>query len=69
MEKLGWFFNNFLKNRNFVCFVFGLHSCGLGWLRVIVLWVGLGTGYSLEGWVGHGFNIILSIGSGWVRVE
>ena len=29
------------------------------------LWVGLVTGYSLVGWVGHGFNIFL----GWVRVE
>jgi len=36
----------------------------VGWVRVIVLWVGLGTGYSLVGWVGHGFNIILSMGSG-----
>ena len=41
----------------------------MGWVRVIVLWVGLGTGYSLMGWVEHGFNIILNMGSGWVRVE
>ena len=32
------------------------------------MWVGLGSGYSLVGWVGHGFNIILSIGLGWIRV-
>jgi len=50
MEKLSSFF---------VFFWFGLHSCGLGWVRVIVLWVGLGTGYSLVGWVGYGVNIIL----------
>ena len=43
---------NYLNNKNVVCFVFGLHSCGLC------------TGYSLVGWIGHGLNIILSMGSG-----
>ena len=39
----------------------------LCWVRVIVLWVVLGTGHSLVGCVGHGFNIILS--SDWIQVE
>jgi len=38
-------------------------------VRILFLWVGMGTGYSIVGWVGHGVNIILSMGSGWVRAE
>jgi len=46
----------------------------LGWVRVIVLYVGLGRGYSLIGWVGHGVIILwvqyqFSMGMSWVRVE
>ena len=36
----------------FLCFQFGIHSCGMGW--VMVLWVGLRSGYDLAGWVGFG---------------
>ena len=38
-------------------------------VRTPFLGVELGTGYSLVGWIGHGFIIIFSIGTGWVRVE
>ena len=34
-----------------------------------MLWVGLGTGYSIVGWVGRVFNIICSMGVAWVQVE
>jgi len=39
------------------------------WVRTPFLWVGLGTGYSLVGWVGHGLNIIFIMGTGWIRVR
>ena len=31
---------------------FGLKSCGSSWVRIIVLWVGLGSGCGLVAWVG-----------------
>jgi len=39
----------------------------VGWVQVIVLWIG--HGLQSCGLGGHGFSIILSMGSGWVQVK
>ena len=54
---------NYLINRNVVCFGFGHHSCVLGWVWVIILWVGLGTGsisFLVWVWVVFGLRFVCS---------